>query len=77
MACRDLKKCDAARDDVIAKTGNTNVFSRQLDLCSLESIREFAKKLVKYFEIFKSVLVLTFVNYINLDSWRKNSDWTF
>lgn len=56
MACRDMKKCDAARDEVIAQTGNTNVYSRQLDLCSMESIREFAKKLVKIYTLIYFVI---------------------
>lgn len=44
MACRDAKKCEAARDEIIARTGNTHVYARQLDLASLASVREFAKK---------------------------------
>lgn len=44
MACRDAKKCDEARDEIIARTGNSHVYSRKLDLASLASVREFAKK---------------------------------
>lgn len=44
MACRDMKKCDEARLDIIAKTGNSNVFSRSLDLNSQDSIRSFVKE---------------------------------
>lgn len=44
MACRDMVKCDAARDDLIKTTGNKNVFSRKLDLASQDSIREFVTK---------------------------------
>lgn len=47
MACRDAKKCDEARDDIIARTGNSHVYSRQLDLASLASVRSFAKKFVE------------------------------
>ncbi|KAK3932240.1 Retinol dehydrogenase 11, partial [Frankliniella fusca] len=41
MACRDLKKADEARDDIVSSTGNDNVLIRQLDLLSLQSVREF------------------------------------
>lgn len=41
MACRDYKKCEAARTEIIEKSGNTNVFNRSLDLSSLRSVREF------------------------------------
>lgn len=47
MACRDLKKCDEARFEIIKATGNNNIFSRKLDLASLESVREFADKFLK------------------------------
>lgn len=46
MACRDVGKCDAARDEIIAKTGNSYVYSRQLDLASLASVRAFVQKYV-------------------------------
>lgn len=45
MACRDKVKCEEAKNEIIEKTGNTNIFSRELDLASLDSIRNFAKKL--------------------------------
>ncbi|XP_017027713.1 retinol dehydrogenase 13-like [Drosophila kikkawai] len=41
MACRDLSRCDKARDEIIRETNNQNVFSRQLDLSSLDSVRKF------------------------------------
>lgn len=44
MACRDNKKCEEAKNEIIEKTGNTNIFNRELDLASMESIRNFAKK---------------------------------
>ncbi len=44
MACRDMKKCDAARLDIIEKTGNTKVYARSLDLASLDSVRNFVKE---------------------------------
>lgn len=44
MACRDKTKCEEAKNEIIEKTGNTNIFNRELDLASMESIRNFAKK---------------------------------
>lgn len=41
LACRDLKKADAARDDIVASTGNPNVLIRAVDLLSLRSVRDF------------------------------------
>lgn len=44
MACRDMIKCEEARKEIIAKSGNANIFNWELDLASMESIRNFAKK---------------------------------
>lgn len=45
MACRDMKKCDQARNEIIAKSGGNNeIYSRSLDLASQQSIRDFARK---------------------------------
>ena len=44
MACRDYKKCEITRQEIIAKTGNHNVYNRELDLGSLDSVRKFAAK---------------------------------
>lgn len=44
MACRDERLCEIARLDIIEQSGNTNVFNRKLDLASINSIRQFAKK---------------------------------
>lgn len=41
LACRDLSKADAAKTDIIQRTGNKNVFVKKLDLTSLDSVREF------------------------------------
>lgn len=46
MACRDHKRCEEARKDIIEKTGNKNIFNRELDLSSLESIRKFVKRFI-------------------------------
>nr|XP_016940490.1 retinol dehydrogenase 13 [Drosophila suzukii] len=42
MACRDMRKCQQARQEIIKATNNHNVFARELDLCSMKSIRNFA-----------------------------------
>ncbi|ALC42024.1 CG2064 [Drosophila busckii] len=42
MACRDKKRAEEARDDIIKQTNNKNIYYRNLDLASLESIRKFA-----------------------------------
>ncbi|XP_017014764.2 retinol dehydrogenase 13-like [Drosophila takahashii] len=42
MACRDMNRCEKARQDIIRESGNKNIFARELDLSSLESIRKFA-----------------------------------
>ena len=43
MACRDLKRGEAALKDIVEKTGNTKVVLKQLDLASMKSIRNFAQ----------------------------------
>lgn len=43
LACRDQGRGEAAQKEIITLTGNKNVFYRPLDLCSLDSVREFAK----------------------------------
>ncbi|CAF0756952.1 unnamed protein product [Didymodactylos carnosus] len=42
MACRDIKKCELARDEIINETNNTNVVCYECDLASIESIKSFA-----------------------------------
>ncbi|KAH8372626.1 hypothetical protein KR009_001284 [Drosophila setifemur] len=41
MACRDMNRCEAARLEIVKESNNPNVFSRELDLSSMESIRRF------------------------------------
>ncbi|XP_031618065.1 retinol dehydrogenase 14-like isoform X2 [Contarinia nasturtii] len=47
MACRDYKRCEITRQEIIAKTGNHNVFNRELDLASMDSIRKFVAKFLQ------------------------------
>ncbi|KAH8325218.1 hypothetical protein KR074_012218, partial [Drosophila pseudoananassae] len=42
LACRNMNKCEKARQEIILESNNQNVFARELDLSSLESIRKFA-----------------------------------
>lgn len=46
MACRDMKKCDIARRQVVYTSHNKNVYCRQCDLSSQQSIRDFVRKWV-------------------------------
>lgn len=42
IACRDSKRGESARLDIIRKSGNKNIFNRKLDLASFDSIKNFA-----------------------------------
>jgi NAD(P)-dependent dehydrogenase (short-subunit alcohol dehydrogenase family) len=44
MACRDLQRGEEARKEIFAITKNPNLFTRELDLASLDSVRRFSKK---------------------------------
>lgn len=44
MACRNMEKAKQAREEIVRATNNPNIFVRQLDLCSMDSIRQFAEK---------------------------------
>lgn len=41
LACRDLSKAEATKQDIVQQSGNVNVFVMSLDLSSLESVRKF------------------------------------
>lgn len=45
MACRDLKRGEAALNSIIKETGSSNVILKHLDLASMKSIRAFAKEI--------------------------------
>ncbi|KAF2880838.1 hypothetical protein ILUMI_25327 [Ignelater luminosus] len=42
LACRDLRTCEEAREEIVVDTKNKYVYCRSCDLASLQSIREFA-----------------------------------
>ncbi|CAF1491833.1 unnamed protein product [Adineta ricciae] len=47
MACRDMKKCEEAREKIVVDSFNTNVVCRECDLASIESIKNFAEQINK------------------------------
>lgn len=44
MGCRDMEKCEAAAKEIRGGTLNPHVYACHLDLASMKSIREFAKR---------------------------------
>jgi len=42
LACRDMKKCNDTRAEIIKATLNRNVYCRECDLSDFDSIRKFA-----------------------------------
>lgn len=44
MACRDLKRCEEAREKIVLESNNPNVYCRECDLASFHSIRQFVTK---------------------------------
>lgn len=47
LVCRDLKKCEEAREEIVLESLNKHVYCRQCDLASFASIREFARNFQK------------------------------
>ena len=46
MACRNIKKAEAVRDGILSRCPSADLEIRQLDLCSMASVREFAESVV-------------------------------
>ena len=47
IACRDLKRGEAALKDIVEETGSKEIALKQLDLASLKSVRKFADDINK------------------------------
>ncbi|XP_022096266.1 retinol dehydrogenase 13-like [Acanthaster planci] len=47
LACRNLQKAQDAAEEIKTRTGNSEVVVRHLDLASLQSVREFAGKIIE------------------------------
>ncbi|XP_048030705.1 retinol dehydrogenase 12 [Megalobrama amblycephala] len=47
MACRDLEKAEAAREELMQDSGNQNIVVKKLDLSDTKSIRAFAELINK------------------------------
>lgn len=46
LACRSIQKAGLVRQEIINKSGNQNIYAKQLDLSSFESIRKFVTEQV-------------------------------
>ncbi|XP_058125251.1 retinol dehydrogenase 12-like [Anopheles ziemanni] len=44
IACRSLERANQARDDIVAQTGLSDIHVLELDLASMDSIRQFAQR---------------------------------
>ncbi|XP_055690735.1 retinol dehydrogenase 11-like [Lutzomyia longipalpis] len=44
LACRNPQRAESARQEIVEKSNNVNVFTLELDLASMESIRNFVDK---------------------------------
>lgn len=44
MACRDMRKCEETRKEIVLDSNNGDVYCRECDLASFKSIRNFAEK---------------------------------
>ncbi|KAF1375272.1 hypothetical protein PFLUV_G00237850 [Perca fluviatilis] len=47
LACRDRRRAEAAAQEIIQETGNSQVIFMQLDLASLKSVRSFADEFLR------------------------------
>lgn len=47
LACRDLQKANAAKEEIIKISGNTNIECLQIDTSSLKSVEEFVEEFSK------------------------------
>lgn len=47
MACRDMNRCQTARDEIVLETKNVDIHCRKCDLASFESIKQFVNEFKK------------------------------
>lgn len=47
MACRDMEKCEEAREEIMLHSYNKNVHCKHLDLASMQNIRQFCDDINK------------------------------
>ncbi|CAB3257768.1 unnamed protein product [Arctia plantaginis] len=47
IACRNVRRATAAKEEIVKASGNTDVHFRQLDLASLRSVRDFCDHINK------------------------------
>lgn len=47
LACRNMEKAEAAKEDIMKETDNQNVLTMQLDTSSLASVRAFAERFIE------------------------------
>ena len=59
IACKDMKRCEETKNDIINKTFNKKVECAKCDLASLQSIKEFVDKINE-----SIILKLVYHNYI-------------
>jgi hypothetical protein len=45
LACKDMKRCEETKNEIINKTFNKKVECAKCDLASLKSIKEFVDKI--------------------------------
>lgn len=60
MACRDLEKAEAAREELMQDSGNQNIVVKKLDLSDTKSIRAFAELINKGMYYFKCIAMYVF-----------------
>ena len=58
MVCRDMRKCEEARQEIVLESKNKHVYCRKCDLSSFQSIRDFVDQSVSIINSRKGLLRL-------------------